>query len=206
MTDKPKQHRVFQSETNRKRSKGLSVRKMFYERMKREARSKEFHEILTRKKLEKGHHSYNLCVNETMREMGYLGPEEERELYAQWLSGHPDGKWIAFEAAISRLPATADQKVENDWVMAHPKLTRKLRGAETVEITAEDLFDSAHGRCPSAAAANMLVIWANDSKKLNEKRATVMAKPEASSGKDTEVVVDENLADVERLLKEMGGV
>ncbi len=156
-------------------------------------------------------------IRETMKRMGYISAEHENSLYRAWKdqrdrddtikANGPTSTATTFDKALIGLPANADEGVENKWVRAHIALTRKQRqddDTKKIRITGEDIINAAHGPCPSREAANKLQYWANHPQEVFKNLAVPMKNnAEGEASKETDVVEDVELAEVERLLKEV---
>jgi hypothetical protein len=187
--------------TNKPKPKtAISIKQLFRERMGREGHAAEFRAAV-KKVMQLRNLKYGQAVPEAMRNMGYEGPERERQHEREWIQG------MDVERAMCYLPPSASPEVENDWVLAHPALNRKnlTDNNGKVEIKAWDLFFAPHGRCPSMRSANKLIAWANDSKEMRSHLAAGIKKTEttAEKGKPSDEVKDDGLAEVERLLNEV---
>lgn len=198
-----------------------TVAKLFVDRLTREGRAKEWQETLATVQRETGKR-FSQAKPEAMRRCGYKGPDHERGLHDAWLMSQKAEQAAeieqrveqrvgevedsrSFEDALKHLPLSADSAVENEWVLAHPALSRKTRSKnadEPVVITSADLLEANHGRCPSAAAANKLVHWANNPAKVFENLAIVMKKSDgADSARNDGYIEDPGIEEIERLLK-----
>lgn len=156
---------------------------------------------------------------EAKKRCGWLSDQHERATHRAYV-GHTAreselkaGGRVAsartFDEALKLLPVKADPQVENDWVMAHPAIARKSRmedQSQRVIINGTDLLEADHGPCPSRAAANKLQYWSNKPEKAFEALTMPMKRPDGGDSRDGEVVEDMELAEVQRLLKEVRGV
>jgi hypothetical protein len=156
---------------------------------------------------------------EARKRMGFVSSDHERTLdraYRDECSrkaveqGLPDyskaGSCQSFDNALKLLPVRADPQAENEWILAHPAIARKSRltdNTKPIVINGHDLLNADHGRCPSRAAANKLQYWANKPEKVFEALTSPVKKGGGDVGPDAEEVSDENLFEVERLLKEV---
>jgi hypothetical protein len=188
----------------------------FLQRLEREGRREKYTDALRE--------GYKTCQTigqrgsiqkEVRKQFGYLGAAREVKLQTKWELEHgpieipdrPNPK--EFDGVLASLPQSADTGLENEWILSHPALSRKMRGQTdakgNVIITADDLTKAKHGKCPSAAAANKLQYWANKPEKVFENLAVIMKKSDgAESVKDSEYIPDPNLDDVRRMLKDAG--
>ena len=93
------------------------------------------------------------------------GKKQDRDADAQRKARRSD-KNREFEDALRELPARADPQKEIEWVKSHPAMTRQDRQKtrEHILISADDVWDSSNGPCPSRAAAQQLQHWVNDPK------------------------------------------
>lgn len=110
----------------------------------------------------------------------------------------------AFDEAYASLPDTANQQEEWDWVRVHPAMmyADRMAAKDTTKviIRAEDILDPPHGCAPSKAAVSLLQCWVNNAKEFHKLYLTKKTTADTKSG---EVVADPDIAEVERLLKEV---
>jgi hypothetical protein len=193
----------------------------FFERLVRENRYDEFTQTRERieaetplattqgEKLKRG----RAVKAAAMKACGYDGPDKERALWLyhagraeRMAAGREAGaQQKTFEAALKTLPAKADDRIENEWVMAHAAISRKSREPEKqVIITGNDLLDADHGPCPSRAAANKLQYWANKPEKAFEAMTISMKKVDVRESENSEVVMDDGISELEHAVKLLG--
>jgi hypothetical protein len=129
-------------------------RRIFLERMKAEGRYKEYIAKVKARKAETGQ-GWSVCTWPVMREMGYLGPQGERNAEVERLQKQVEvqaetiqavrGEKVAasleekkltirqealrrnFEEAVASLPPKAPYQEEIDWIRAHPAMMRQAR-------------------------------------------------------------------------------
>lgn len=141
-------------------------------------------------------------------EFGWVDFAYERKLWEEWEANRPrtaDMIQKEFEDALAELPPNTDEIVENQWVKAHPALSRKNRMKDSMErviITRNDLFRAKHGRCPSASAANKLQHWANKPDEIYKKLTDVMKKNDGGSDEKAAELVEPTIDEIRRMLKE----
>ena len=195
-------------------AKKMDVRAKFQERMKREGREAEWLAVMKSVRTETGL-KFGQAIWEAMKRMGYQGADVENRLYNEYLDAQKAKEDAdlreklglinqEFEEALKTLPQRADYQAENDWILAHVAMTRRsiLPPGQPVRITASDILHADHGPCPSRAAGIKLQHWANKPDEVYKNLAGVVKKP-AGDGETTKEEYDEDLAEVERLLKEV---
>lgn len=198
-----------------------TVRKLFVERMKRDGRGDEWHAVVKKLMADTGK-QFGSVVWEAMRQMGYEGPDRERELHAEHLKNLDRSAQErrrleerteiiqeriveSFDEAMRMLPDTASPADEIDWIRAHPAMARKSRitkGDDHVMISAEDILMPPHGRAPSKSAASALQHWANHPIEFFKLLLTEHKKKTDGDGSG-KMETEEDLDEVERLLKEV---
>jgi hypothetical protein len=204
--------------------KDPSVCTLFVARMKHEGRHDEWKQTLVDVQAETGQ-GFGQARWEAMRRMGYVGPDDERQKHASLITGQqikqvtvqngvPDGIGevpgaITFEDALNELPTEADPRVEIAWIRNHPAMARKARSSDSAQpviISAADILNPSHGGAPSRAAAIQLQNWAENPTEFNKQFAGLVKKTDGGdTGKDLDIVVDDGLDEVRRLLKEVVG-
>lgn len=155
--------------------KPKSPRSMFVERMKRDGRGDEWHRRVKEVMASQGKTFHQACCV-VMKEMGYEGPDKERELWQTFVESlhktserieaerveseqAPIRRMLTFEAAMMQLPPTASAQEELDWVRAHPAMNRfyhRTDKTKDVILTADDIVSA-----PSKSAAQSLQHWVN---------------------------------------------
>lgn len=198
-----------------------SVKKLFVERLTREGRRDEWRQAVRDAQRETGL-QYGAAAWTAMRRLGYLDADNERALYAEWQASLKAKEQavveqqveqkldaarldMSFEQALDSLPATADPRAEFEWIKGHVAMCRKSRMADDapVVITADDVLCASHGAAPSRAAAIALQNFASAPNEFVKQMASFVKRTESSDPVKDEFIADENLAEVERLLKEM---
>lgn len=203
--------------------KKLTARAKFLGRIKRAGKLKELNNRVREMKNENGK-TWNVNLWAACREFGYIGPENEHKLHAEYeaqMKAEQDAviqekvdavvqqiqSAKTFEEALTKLPVSAEAKAENDWILAHPAMARKARqknNLEPVLITAADILEANHGPAPSRAAAIKLQHWANKPDEIFKALTGSVKKAPDSVDRPEEVAEVEDLAEIDRLLKEVG--
>ncbi len=205
-----------------------SPRKLFVERMKREGREQEWHERV-RETIASTGKQFGAISYAVMREMGYVSPEKEREIHADYLANiHKTAAQAemdrnrdeireeikeytavvvrkTFEQALNDLPPNAPVRVETDWVAAHPAMMRRDRQDHDrpVIIDVDDVLHAPHGRAPSRAAVGKLQHWCNRPAEFHKQLLSEDKKAEGGGGGGAGVEGDVDLAEVKQLLGQM---
>lgn len=199
----------------RGKRKGPSVQWKFRERMKREGRIEEYERILA--EVQDQGKKYGVALWETMKRMGYTDSDEENRIYRIWenaqqerLAGDRDAADRAdFDRIFRGLPDKCPTEAELDWIRSHPAMLVKARHVNEdsrVVLRAADLCPG-HGPAPAKSAVIALQNWANKPAEFfkillgEQKKKTDSGGGEEAAG----VVVDTELSEVERMLKEVGG-
>jgi len=193
----------------------------FKDRIAREGRLDEFYARL--KELKALNDVAEVKVNmrvtwlRAAREFGYQGAKENKiaEGMAKSLEQvivdrvAPSRAQKEFEESVAELPPAADPNMENEWVTAHPAISRKTRMKDSVErvhITRADLMQARHGKCPSARAANKLQYWANKPDEAFKNLAVMMKSASGSDAdKEADIIRDPTLDEIEKMLEEVTG-
>lgn len=211
-----------ENEDDREDGKGLpaSVFTLFKVRMKRDGRYDAFTERITELTPIYGHKTRMVV----MREFGFKSEAVEREaalLYERSIEEKSKTHKInatrrqsSFENAVFGLPDTAPPKIENDWIRAHPAMTRKIRSKQAIDkviLTAADVLAPPHGPAPSKSAVYALQYWCNNaseffkllmSEQKKQQSETVNKNSEPSSTENSKK--DADIDEVEKMLREMG--
>lgn len=182
------------------------VRKLFFERMKREGRVKEYQAKIKELQAQTGQ-KFGRVQYDAMKACGYTTPDEERALAESATSGaardaaEADGTNIY--TIRDTLPERAPVAQEINWVMSNEAMFRRARNRhDEIHVTVKDLLGPP--RCPSKAALTILQQCVNSPTEFYKQFFAEMKK---QIGKDddkgAETVEDADLADVERMLKEV---
>jgi hypothetical protein len=171
------------------------------------------------------------ATTEAMRRMGYQGEAEEKKNHRAWERSQvkhgaereeeiirasqkrqadiaaldDEERQLRFETAVSTLPNAADPIREWEWMGAHPAMMRKDRARtdlKRIELTEDDVLRPPHGPAPSKRAVGQLQHWCNNPREFY--KAMIGVHKKQQEGTDGEPLdADEDLAEVERLLKEV---
>lgn len=199
-----------------------SYMKMFVDRMKFEGRGQEWKEAvkaaLEKQKADgKPRHLWS-AQHEAKRNMGYPGPQKERELYLQrqgefHLSSEQKEKRAVkavkaavkavktFEQAVAALKENAADQVELDWIRAHPAMARAARDPDKkhVTISVDDIQNA-----PSRSAVWALQHWVNHTTKFYESVMSEQKKREDGGGSHGDFDRDMPLNEAKRILSLIG--
>lgn len=110
-----------------------------------------------------------------------------------------------FEESVRTLPDQATAAVEIDWIRAHPamaRLDRQTDKTKQIMISAEDILQAPQGKAPSKAAVYALQHWANRPGEFY-KQLLGEQKKKSEDGEGKGIETEEDLAEVERLLKQV---
>jgi hypothetical protein len=196
-----------------------SLRKVFFHRMERDGRAKEWYDRV-RKTMKDTGKPYGAIVFEVMRQMGYETPEKEWEIHREWqktshLSAgevekrkmiselRAERATMSFETIVTQLPAKAPPAVELDWIRTHPAMTRKERssGDKRIILSVDDLFEN--GDPPSRGAVQQLQHWANHPHDFFKILLSESKKKTDEGGDGDDPVEDPGLSQIERMLQEV---
>lgn len=204
-------------------AKPVHPRKLFYQRMEREGRSKKFQARVKEIQTLTGKlwgQARDMVMKEP--EWGYSA-KTERKLHEEYLANlhktsaqqemdkirdeiREERKLENFEDALASIPAaTASRQVEIDWIRAHPAMTRKDRQSDKTKpvlIDANDILYAKHGPAPSRAAVQALQHWVNLPHEFH-KQLLAEYKKSVEEQQAREAVADTGLSEIERLLKEV---
>ena len=206
-----------------KAAKRSSVRRLFVERMKREGRGKEWSTVIKQVMKDTGKR-YSQAIWEAMRKMGYMGPEKEHQLHAEFQANGQKTKLQRqideerqqireelmtenFEQAVNALPDKAPITVEIDWIIAHPAMARWVRNSDKTEnilITPEDILFPPHGPAPSKAAVVALQHWVNFPQQFFKEILDEQIKHSANVRTRQDEQDNDAMEEIEKLLKQIG--
>jgi len=115
-----------------------------------------------------------------------------------------------FEKACATLPPNAPPDQEIAWIRSHPAMSRLNRtdhdkGSRGIRLTLDDVLRAPHGKAPSQAAVHQLQHWANVPAKFFEMCLSEDKKKMEEVEAEKAAMKDMGLAEVERLLREVGG-
>lgn len=128
----------------------------------------------------------------------------ERAVAVAEIPSVPEAAPVAFESALRSLPATTTISKELDWISTHSAMNRQDRSPDklkTILITAEDVLQAANGPAPSQRAVRQLQHWCNTPREFF-KQILGEHKKQTEDADVRIVDQDENLEDVERMLRE----
>jgi hypothetical protein len=202
---------------------GPSVNTLFCDRLKREGRYKDF---MARVKAYMAEHSlrWGQALRPVMIEFGFESPKKEKALAAQWeaecttygvdlkirkhITKLDEGiRLDNIEDIISRLPSCANPSVEMDWIRSHPAMCRRKLNpqADQIKIMPEDLLHAPGGKCPSAAAALMLINYADAPAEFFKQVLTEHKKKTEGGEASQTVEGPADWAELEKQLEEING-
>lgn len=160
---------------------------------------------------------YSQATKQARGEFGYAGPKEERRLEEESKRSplleklvderdviREEMKAESYDDALRWLPDSAPGTDEVAWIRAHPAMSRMSRrkaSTEPIVISPDDILTPPHGPAPSKAAVHALQYWANHPQKFFEKVLTEQNKKGTEDEKESSVDSEEDLAEIERLLK-----
>lgn len=193
---------------------------LFTIRMEREGRIKEYRRRI-QEEMSANDLMYEPARKKVMAEMGYVDTKTERKLALEReaklaknaIKNEQDEireeRAISnFEEAIATLPLRCPISQELDWIKTHPAMARKNRrknGTEQIMITANDILYTSAGKAPSQQAVYSLQNWANRPEKFYEMLMTEQKKKSEDSDAAKGMDSDADIAQVERLLREVPG-
>jgi hypothetical protein len=190
---------------------------LFCERLKLEGKHSAF---MTRVKALQSE-GLTKCKSETKarKEFGYCGKFEEglaakrqeemvrleklKVARETCRTARADKKIDDFEMALSGLPDKAQDSIEMAWISAHPAMYRQSRQkdkSKPVLLDADDVLYPPHGAAPSRAAVGALQHFANCPAKFFD-GVLSEAKKQAGNASAEREAMEDDLAEVERLLK-----
>jgi hypothetical protein len=211
----------------------LSVMQKFYERLRREGRYHHWGPLVRRLSAENGK-SQGQNKWEAARQLGYTTAEDEHRLHQAWLDKCEADKKAeqerviaeaaariraeqeqteaakfaanSFVAACAGLPDEAPVPIEIKWIRAHPAMSRRDRdpGDSAILVTPDDILNPPHGPAPSKSAVAQLQHWVNDPREFFKALLSEHKKITGESG-TVKAEEDVDLAEVQRLLKEVSG-
>lgn len=199
-----------------------SHRMLFGERMQREGRYDAWMARVKQLKAEKGMLN-NAALNAAMPEFGYVSAAEERRMAHEFMDNlHKDSatqeaekiaktakvlrKAADLDYAMAGLPDTADTTKEIDWIRSHPAMLRSgQEPTKHILITVDDVLHAPNGKAPSRSAVSMLQHWANHAAEFHKNLLSEQKKKADSGGESGGDTGDEDVSEVERLLKEVKG-
>lgn len=212
--------------------KQITTRMRFSLRMKREGRYSEYQSVIDDVIRELGC-DRRKAIGVAMRRLGFAGARKEKKKHQEWervqaktameieaerlrlaRSEKTKAEYAAideeqrefeFERAFASLPTVADPQTEWEWLGGHPAMMRKDRAKsdlKRIELSAEDILSPPHGIAPSKRAVLQLQHWCNAPREFYKAMIGVHKKQQEGEGA-SEVGQDEDLAEVERMLKEM---
>lgn len=124
----------------------------------------------------------------------------------KWM--YKPGERMTLEEAMRSLPDKAGRAMELDWIYAHPAMARlasQKDKTKDVEITAADLLEVSHGKCPSKGAAIALQHWVNRPGKFYEMILSEDKKKKSTEAETAAKEKDLGLPEIEQLLKQISG-
>lgn len=206
------------------KTKRTPVFQLFLARIRREGRWREWADTLERLMKETGK-PYGYVRPRAMRELGYLGADQERNLallYEQEGYVSPITEVISeeqkirqaekrvtdYEEAIATLPDHCPASMVMDWVAAHPAMSRLARNPDktkVVLISADDILRAPHGKAPSKEAARTLQHWANCPHEFYKQRLSEQKKAKSGEDASSRIEMDEDIGKIEQLLREVEG-
>lgn len=209
-------------------SKKSSIQ-LFLDRLKREGKHAEY-KARIRVLIEGGLHSSKAAVKARV-EYGYKGREERdilnreiatvrmttvQEVISKGQRAHKARrKTKSFESLLTELPATGPIDADMAWVQSHPAMSRYERqviadggSPQPVLVSNEDIHE-VNGTAPSRRAVLMLQNWVNRAPEfyksiIGEHRKHTTSGTGSNNGQE-DAVKDDGLADLDRMLTQMGG-
>lgn len=201
-----------------------NARGLFFQRLKREGRFKAFQQAHSRIIEETGKTRFQ-TMQRAMVEFGYEGPKREHELYEEYVVNNSKRNAVEerrivqasineermveeFDEAIRMLPSNAPAEDEMAWIRSHPAMCRRSRQKDKTKdviVTAHDVLYSTSGRAPSQAAAYALQHWCNCPHEFFKQVLTEDKKKTGEAEAAKPIEIEEDLQEVERLLKYVKG-
>lgn len=120
--------------------------------------------------------------------------------------GEPQQK-RGYQEVFAKLPNTAPENVEYDWIRSHPKMSRAYdvepEQRSAIKFGVRDLLYSCNGPCPSKAAANALKRWVLNPDKFHEQRMGKLKLPTDSAADADALVAFDDLSEARKILADL---
>jgi hypothetical protein len=197
----------------------------FLDRMKFEGRIAGFRKRVT-ELMETGAH-WSRAHSVTAKEFGKLKLSKEKRLYEERVFHRTavdakiaqerkeiteERKVEDFERAVLTLPKKCAIAESLDWISAHPVMLKEARhtgkeeGRKPVVLSIHDILHAPHGPAPSMGTVTLLQHWARHAHEFFKLMMSEQKKKTDDTGGGAgRTETDSDLAEVERLLKEVEG-